>query len=48
MKEERLEDQKKKQIPSAIRKTKLVGETEMSKRNRKALEMIKAYRGSFG
>lgn len=35
-------------IPRAIRKTKLTGETKMSKKNREALEMIRSWRGQFG
>lgn len=48
MNENKSEKNLKKQIPTALRKTKLVGETKMSKRNREALELIRAYRGSFG
>lgn len=37
----------KKEIPQAIRKTRLKGETKMSKRNRKMLEIIRAFRAKY-
>ncbi|MDQ0199976.1 hypothetical protein [Neobacillus ginsengisoli] len=45
MKEEKKET---KEIPTARKKTRLVGETQMDKKNKKALELIRAYKGMFG
>lgn len=35
-------------IPYSIRKTRLKGETKLSKMNKEALEKIRSFRGSFG
>ncbi|WHY86320.1 hypothetical protein QNH39_27775 [Neobacillus novalis] len=48
MKEDQAKKKKKREIPTAKRTTRFVGDTKMSMENKKALELIRAFRGMYG